>query len=135
MNDPFKSHIRLNDQSLLASDIALMDLRYCPFIFLNACETGQSGGRTVENLEEVGDEQIGFVRAFTMAKSLSILVTAWKIRDDVATRFANCFYEVLPNSTTSEALKIARTKTWEEFKESSRDWAAYILYGNPFWRL
>lgn len=141
LKDPFKSQIYLSDQSIIAADISLMDLRYSPFIFLNACETGQAGGKTEERLEDVGDELMGFVRAFTMANASTIVVTQWKIRDDVAVEFAESFYDIAkanPIGETmrvGEALKLARSKTYEKYKDQSRDWASYVLYGNSFKRL
>jgi len=30
------------------------------------------------------------------------------------------------------ALRSAREKTYKEFRDKNKDWAAYVLYGNPF---
>lgn len=133
--DPLKSKICLNDQSLIAADVTLVNLKYSPFIFLNACETGQAGRKTEERLEDIGDELIGFVRAFTMAGASTMVVTHWKIRDDVAEKFAENFYDAIGTYPVGEALRIARLNTFDKYKNQNRDWASYALYGNPFRRL
>lgn len=135
LKSPFKSQLNLNDQSLIASDIALMTLKCSPFIFLNACETGQAGGKTEERLEDIGDEQLGFVRAFAMAGASTMVVTGWTISDKVAEEFAENFYSAIEANSVSKALRIARMLTYNKYKDQSRDWASYTLYGNPFKRL
>ena len=138
IEDPFASQILLNDRSLLASDISMMDFNFYPFIFLNACETGSSEVKNIDIesvIKSVGDEQMGFVRAFTMAHTPSMIVTSWEIEDKVAKEFAGYFYKELSENNIINALKIAREKTYEDFKDESKDWAAYVLYGNPFNKL
>ena len=132
---PFASKILLNDQSIIASDISIMDFGFYPFIFLNACETGRSEVKNVSDIESIGDEQIGLVRAFAMAHSPSIIVTGWEIDVDVAKYFGKTFYSVISDNNLISALRFAREKTYNKFKDESKDWAAYILYGNPYRRL
>jgi tetratricopeptide (TPR) repeat protein len=222
--EPFASKILLNDQALLASDIPMKHLEFYPLIFLNACESGraETGGVDIEKtIRSVGDEQIGFLRAFFMAHAPTVIATSWEIGDEVAKEFAGYFYgallryfswnkvpgnnrekllrllrddldlgwvrdaeirksndgktirvfkndensvEIILDETKEKAtlkvsdgithdlkvkkekgklnvysennvvgaLKIARKRTYEEFKEKERDWAAYVLYGNPY---
>lgn len=131
LEEPLASEILLNDQSLIASDIALMAFEHYPFIFLSACESGQA--KPKDRVEQIiGDEQIGFVRAFMMAKSHSIIATNWRVDVEVAKKFVEYFYEELPRNELGEAIRIARAETYKRFKDISRDWAAYVLYGNPY---
>jgi tetratricopeptide (TPR) repeat protein/CHAT domain-containing protein len=133
--DPLMSKLLLEDKSLIANDIILLNLKNHPFVFLNACETGRTGGRTKEMLEYVGDEQLGFVRAFSLAHASTIVVTNWKIRDDIAEYFAKEFYSHNKTKSLVESLREARESTYIGYKDNSCDWASYALYGNPFNRI
>ena len=132
--DPFESSIALSsDKELSANRISLKNLDYYPLVFLNACETGIT--KSYELTAGVGDEQIGLVRAFAMAHSPSIIVTGWEIDVDVAKYFGKKLYSALPDNNLISALRFAREKTYDKFKDESKDWAAYVLYGNPYRRL
>ena len=128
--DPFESSILLAfDRKLSANKISLKNLDYYPLVFLNACETGVT--KPYESTAGVGDEQIGLVRAFAMAHSPSIIVTGWEIDVDVAEYFAKEFYSAISKNNLIDALKFARENTYNKYMNKNRDWAAYILYGNP----
>ncbi len=133
-NDPFESSVLFSsDKKLSANDISLKNLDYYPLVFLNACETGITTSDKV--IGGVGDEQIGLVRAFAMAHSPAIIVAGWRIDDAVAKYFAEQFYTALSDKNVMDALSHARKETYEKFKDTSKDWAAYMLYGNPFRKL
>jgi CHAT domain-containing protein len=132
--DPFESSIILSsDKELSANKISLKNLDYYPLVFLNACESGIT--KSDESTAGVGDEQIGLVRAFAMAHSPSIIVTGWEIDVDVAEYFAKQFYGALYDNNLIDALTSAREKTHKKFVDKSKDWAAYVLYGNPYRKL
>ena len=132
--DPLESSIVLSsDNKLSANRISLMNLDYYPLVFLNACETGIT--KSYELTAGVGDEQIGLVRAFAMAHSPSIIVTGWEIDANVAKYFGIKFYSAISDNNFISALRFAREKTYDKFKDESKDWAAYVLYGNPYRRL
>ncbi len=133
-NDPFESSVLFSsDKKLSANDISLKNLDYYPLVFLNACETGITTSDKV--IGGVGDEQIGLVRAFAMAHSPAIIVAGWRIDDAVAKYFAEKFYNALSDNNLAGALSSAREKTYKKFRGKHKDWAAYMLYGNPFRRL
>ena len=134
LKDPFESSIVLSsDRELSANRISLKNLDYYPIVFLNACETGIT--KSHELAAGVGDEQIGLVRAFAMTHSPSIIVTGWEIDVDVAKYFGKTFYNAISDNNLISALRFAREKTYDKFKDESKDWAAYVLYGNPYRRL
>lgn len=134
LKDPFESSMVLSsDRELSANRISLKNLDYYPLVFLNACETGIT--KSYELTAGVGDEQMGLVRAFAMAHSPSIIVTGWEIDVDVAKYFGKTFYNAISDNNLISALRFAREKTYDKFKDESKDWAAYVLYGNPYRRL
>jgi len=135
IENPFASKILLNDQSFIATDISMMDFNFYPFIFLNACETERSEVKSFSDIESIGDEQIGFVRAFAMAHSPSIVATGWEIDVDIAKYFGKKFYSAISDCNLISALRFAKEETYDKFKDESKDWAAYVLYGSPYRKL
>lgn len=100
-------------------DAALRSRR--PIVFLNACESGKLGS----NLTAWG----GWPSSFLAAGAGVFVGTSWPVRDGVASRFAEHFYEALrAGSTLAEAAGAARTATREAGDAS---WLAYKVYGHP----
>jgi CHAT domain-containing protein len=132
LEEPLASALILKDR-LLASDIVEVSFKHYPFVFMNACEVGEGTPRE-ERLNYIGDELFGFVRAFNISHTPTILAPAWRVEIRLAKDFSIHFYKaLLDGENIGNSLKMAREEMYNKYK--SRDWAAYCLYGNPFKKL
>ena len=103
-----------------ASDICTMDLRGCRLVVLSACHTADGAIHS--------DGVYGLQRAFKKAGAGSLLMSLWKIRDDVGTFFMKAFYEDLLNGSKDRhtAIEVARQTTKGKYPDP-RCWAGFIL--------
>lgn len=94
-----------------------------PLVFVNACQTGQTGGAI--------DGMAGFAEAFLSPKSrrgaAAFIGALWSVNDTLAGVFANAVYTRLDaGDSLAEAVKAARKEcqTKQNFT-----WLAYTVYG------
>jgi hypothetical protein len=92
-----------------------------PLVFLNACETGQSG----LSLTDAG----GWAPHFLRAGAGAFLGTLWPIRDSRSRDFARAFYSsFIGGLPLAEAVQAARRAIrWED----DPTWLAYTVFGHP----
>lgn len=112
-----------DDGYLSAKEISLMDLSHVSLAVLSACQTGDG--------EITGEGVFGLQRGFKLAGVKSLLMTAWKVSDEAASRFMRFFYaHLLDGVGKREALVKAQAELRKcdggKFA-SPRHWAAYIL--------
>ena len=93
-----------------------------PLVFLNACETGQSGYA----LTGMG----GWAEAFVgRAKCSGFIGSIWKANDESACKFAVAFYRYfLDGKTVAEAARLARLSIKQA---GDPTWLSYTVYANP----
>ena len=92
-----------------------------PLVFLNACETGQTGAV----LTQLGGWPIVFLRAGAGA----FVGATWAVRDKPAAAFATAFYDaLLDGKTLAEAASEARASA-KALGDAS--WLAFKVYGHP----
>jgi CHAT domain-containing protein len=107
-------------------------------IFLNACESGRirggSNGGAAEGVKSprfVG--QVSLAESFLLNGIANFIGTYWPVNDAAALKFAGTFYAgLLSGKSLSSAMREARqaTKT-----VSQRDWANYIHFGDPLYKV
>jgi len=73
---------------LTLDDIYNLDLDKSTLVTLSACETGVSS-------PNAGDELVGLTRGFFYAGTPSLVVSLWKVNDEVTTVLMQEFYERL----------------------------------------
>ncbi len=110
-----------NDDGILTSlEIANVDLSNTQLAVLSACETGLGD---IADMEGV----YGLQRAFKVAGVDKILMTLWKVDDEITNLFMQIFYTHLLNGTTPEkALQLAQNEIREENPRPFY-WAGFIL--------
>jgi hypothetical protein len=97
-----------------------------PIVFINACETGQTGRALVG----VG----GMAEAFVSKGAGAVVAALWSVGDDAAFAFAKTFYEtMLEGRTLAQATLDARDAARKS--ELGLSWLAYTVYGHPYARL
>jgi len=88
---------------------------------------------TVDPKDEVFARNVSFAESFLRGGIASFVGTYWPVGDAAAEMFATQFYEqVLSGSTIGVSLKKARA---ELHKNKLQDWANYIHYGDPEFRV
>jgi CHAT domain-containing protein len=108
---------------LSAAEASLLDLRETELVVLSACETGKG---EVKNSEGV----YGLRKAFSNAGAQNIIMSLWKVDDNVTQEFMSRFYENWLNDKTS--IREAFNKTQLEIKAKYPQpyyWGAFILVG------
>ncbi len=146
---PGESGIRCADGTLRALD--LLNLRSLPpLLFFNACEAGRlRRGRPSPGAKPPGastnrassrqdatrslSKAVGFAEAFMRYGVANFVGTYWPVGDAAAASFARAFYgALLTGGTIGDALLDGRKAVQES---GSIDWADYIHYGDPRFRL
>lgn len=117
---------------LTAEEIAAFDLSRCDLAVLSACDTNigiRRAGQGVASLQ----------RALQMAGARSVITSLWKVRDEPTKDLMLDFYRRLwiekkpKHQSLWEAKKKLRDAVDEHGRPlySTRDWAAWVLTGNP----
>ncbi len=115
-----ESSKKQNDGILTALEIANVDLSNTHLAVLSACETAL--GDIAEN-----EGVYGLQRAFKMAGVDKILMTLWKVDDEITNLFMQSFYtHLLQGATPEKALRLAQYEIRKE-KPRSFYWAGFIL--------
>ena len=130
-----ESPIVLEDEPLFPSDLTRRRARGLrrerPLIFLNTCH----GARVGFNLTGLG----GWAQRLVDHLGVTAFVGAlWEVHDELASRFAQIFYEELwEGKTLGEAFFSARRQI-RAMQSANPTWLAYTLYGDPnsrvFWK-
>lgn len=120
------SQISLADDPLTPSDLPSRDQRQDrPFVFLNACQVGESGFE----LTEIG----GWAVAFCEAGSAGFVGPYWAVDDQVARRAAETFYgELATGKTVAQAVRAIRRRFATDPDDRGHpSWLAYTLHCQP----
>ena len=116
---------------LLAATEFIHEVKFkrTPIVYLSACESGVAE-------VEPGDEMFGLVRALMYAGATSLVLSKWKVKDDVAPVFAEEFYsQLLGGESVAVALQNARQKVFKLDPDKFTDWTVFSVQGDPFRRL
>ena len=108
-----------------------------PLVFLNACQSGYAANEPdpQPDGEYLQGKAEGLASAFIYGGALGCVGSLWPIFDDPAADFAIHFYNnVLRGYMIGEAVRLARRKIKEDYNDQIT-WAAYVLYGDPTFRL
>ncbi|HSJ25897.1 MAG TPA: CHAT domain-containing protein, partial [Longimicrobiales bacterium] len=99
-----------------------------PFLFLNACQVGQTG--------ELLGEYAGFAGSSLRAGFRGVVAPLWSVSDEIAEQIALEFYERAWASGTagepvSMILRDMRRRYPAHEAVPPSTWLAYVFYGNP----
>jgi CHAT domain-containing protein len=108
-----------------------------PLVFLNACQSGRTANeerpQEVEGYLQKPAE--GLASSFIYGGALGCIGALWPIYDRPAAEFAIAFYNrVLEGYMIGEAMRLARVRIKEAYP-AQITWAAFVLYGDPTFRL
>ncbi len=115
-----------------ADELSTLDLSNCELVVLSACDTNvgeRRAGQGVASLQ----------KALQMAGARSVITSLWKVPDEATKELMLDFYRRMwvEKKPKHQALWEAKTKLRETKDErgapkyTTRDWAAWVLTGNP----
>lgn len=122
---------------LTGADLAGLG-QFPPLVFLNACESARvRGGGPGETAQGTAANRIeglaGVAEAFLKGGVANFIGTYWPVGDDSAELFAETLYsKLLEHLPLGPAITQARGKI---LQTGSGDWADYVFYGNPNYRM
>ncbi|OYP35376.1 CHAT domain-containing protein [Rhodopirellula sp. MGV] len=124
-NVQYGSYTKDKVHRLLPTDVASLGSVWAterPFIFLNACQTGQA----TQSLTGYK----AWASALQNANAGAIICTLWSVRDNAAHLFSETLYrELLQNKKKlGESVLLARQAV---AKTNDPSWLAYVVYGHP----
>ena len=134
-NDPGRSGILCSGRIVLTGqDLAVIG-NLPALVFFNACESARvrkapsDGPQALEGLEK----SVSFAEAFLRGGIANFVGTYWPVGDASAEAFAKTFYGgIVQGQAIGDALIAGRS---EVQKLGSFDWADYIHYGDPDFRI
>ena len=121
---PGRSVVVIGNRSLRPDDLTAENRnfgRIQPLVFLNACDSGRLG------LGLTGLD--GWAEAFLKANAGFFIGSVWKTTDELASRFAQTFYQRLQaGDSVGEAMRRAREAAR---RSGDATYLSYTLYANP----
>jgi CHAT domain-containing protein len=135
--EPDLSGLLLHDQEVFFAQKIRRLLEGRPLVFLNACQSGRTANeerpQVVEHYLQKPAE--GLASSFIYGGALGCIGALWPIYDRPAAEFAVEFYsKVLEGYMIGEAMRRARIRIKEAYP-TQITWAAFVLYGDPTFRL
>lgn len=135
-----------NEEEITGPDIA--KLPSLPAVmFMNACESGRVRRRAARRsgrpllpspstLRERVDAGASLAEALLRGGVSTVIGTHWPVGDDSAAAFATAFYRAITEAEpVGTALLRGRAAVRDLASSSRHDWADYILYGDPAFRV
>ena len=113
-------NVNSEDGILTAYEISQLDLSNTKLVVLSACETARGKIFPVDGV-------FGLQRAFKQAGAGSILMSLWKVDDNVTSIFMEHFYKFLfETNDRNEALKKAQDEVRKQYPDPYY-WAAWVM--------
>jgi CHAT domain-containing protein len=118
-----------DDGILTALEIGALDLRGVSWVVLSGCETGAGEVRRAEGV-------LGLRRGFTIAGAGTVVMSLWRVEDDIAQRAMGALYHARfkDGLDTPEAMRAAAQAVRDHLRSVGRDdgawrWAAFVASG------
>lgn len=109
------------DGIVTALEVSNLDLTSTPLVVLSACETGK--GAIAD-----GEGVFGLQRALKIAGSSQLLISLWKVPDEITAQLMMHFYTLLWSGTPAvNALSQAQRKIKQAYPHPY-DWSGFVLF-------
>lgn len=118
------SRLKADDEDgiLTGYEASLLNLGQTELVTLSACETGVGNSRASEGV-------FGLQRAFLLAGAQSVLMSLWKVNDQLTQQLMSDFYRFwLAGSSKPQALRQAQMNLRKQHPEPYY-WGAFVLLG------
>lgn len=135
--DPDLSGLLLDGEEVFFAQKIRRLIEGRPLVFLNACQSGRTANE--QEPEKVGQylqkPAEGLASSFIYGGALGCIGALWPVYDQPAAEFAIEFYnKVLEGYMIGEAMRQTRREIRGRYP-SQITWAAFVLYGDPTFRL
>jgi tetratricopeptide (TPR) repeat protein len=121
---PLFSSLHLEDGPLTVNEIYELNLSQAALVVLSACQTGLGQGR--------GGEMLGLTHAFFLAGAPTLVVSRWRVEDEITAQIMEDFYAALVRGEpTAEALQEAQLNVLASYPHAGH-WAAFAVWGRGF---
>jgi len=122
MNDPSNVDFNSEDGLLTAYEAMNLDFDNTELVLLSACETGLGD-------VQLGEGVYGLQRAFIVAGSQNLIMSLFKVSDEVTADLLNAFYtNWLATGNKRQALYDAKIYILQKYKDPIY-WGAFVLVG------
>lgn len=110
----------VDDGILTAQEISVLDFREMELVVLSACETGLGDINTSEGV-------FGLQRAFKKAGAKTLIMSLWKVNDEVTKSLMNKFYQSLLSGKTKHEAFLEAQQFIRSRHPEPQNWAAFIM--------
>lgn len=122
INDPSNVDVNRHDGLLTAYEAMNLDFDNTELVLLSACETGLGD-------VQLGEGVFGLQRAFIVAGSKNLIMSLFKVSDEVTADLLNQFYaNWIATGNKRQALYDAKVYILKKYKEPIY-WGAFVLVG------
>jgi CHAT domain-containing protein len=110
----------VDDGILTAQEISVLDFRGMDMVVLSACETALGDINTSEGV-------FGLQRAFKKAGVNTLVMSLWKVNDEITRALMNKFYQELLDGKSKRKAFLEAQRFIRSSHPQPRDWAAFIM--------
>ena len=105
-------------------------------VFINCCHLGKIDSPAAADGYNFNKLAASFAQELIEMGVKAVIAAGWAVDDAAALTFADVFYDnLLKGASFGEAVKEARTETYNLHKDRTNTWGAYQCYGDPAYRL
>ena len=110
----------VDDGILTAQEISVLDFRDMDLVVLSACETGLGDINTSEGV-------FGLQRAFKKAGAKTLVMSLWKVNDEITKSLMNKFYQSLFTGKSKHEAFLEAQQFIRSRHPEPQNWAAFIM--------
>ena len=110
----------IDDGILTAQEISVLDFREMDLVVLSACETGLGDINTSEGV-------FGLQRAFKKAGAKTLIMSLWKVNDEITKTLMNKFYQSLFTRKSKHEAFLEAQQFIRSRHPEPQNWAAFIM--------
>ena len=123
------------DEYLTIYDIKQLDV-VPDLVFVNCCHLGFADSKDEKFYKERYRLAANIGTQLIQIGVKAVIAAGWAVNDAAALEFAETFYEEMFNgSEFGKAVKFARSRVFDNYKNVTNTWGAYQCYGDPFFTL
>lgn len=132
---PQKSGMVIGDDVFLS----VFDIEQMPvvpeLVFVNCCHLGKVNASFEKYFKDRYKLAANIGTQLIQIGVKAVVVAGWAVDDSAASDFAEIFYtKMFDGYTFGDAVKEARKKIYDDYKQRNNTWGAYQCYGDPFYK-
>lgn len=135
--DPTKPSGMLIGNNAFLTSFEVSQMSEVPeMVFVNCCFLGKTDNVAEELYQSRYKLAANIGTQLIQIGVKAVVVAGWAVDDEAALTFSDEFYRrMFENYQFGQAIKMAREKVYNTYKNRSNTWGAYQCYGDPFYTL